>query len=187
VRNDLPEIAVPVLPSSRARLLTLVVLFVLAAVHAPAQRFKSYAYSVTPPAGWVTSTQNTPKGGVAFLGPRETQFTVNINVLTDPAPHETLAQYIKALQGQIAAGKKMIILKEGSRMLGGSPAHTMLTDLNLKDHPELPTLRVHQIFTIHKDRVYIVTLTYPENIPDAAAFKYIAAFDKVAASFQWER
>lgn len=177
----------PVFRSSVVRLLTLVPCFVAAAVHAPAQRFKSLTYSLTPPAGWTATTQNVAKGGVAFLGPRERAFTVNINVLSEPAPRETLAQYVNAIHRQIAAGKQMIILKDGSKILAGTPAHTMLTSLRLKDHPDVPTLRVHQVYAMHRDRAYILTLTYPENVADAPANRYIAAFDKAVASFQWER
>lgn len=174
-----------ILRSSGACLFALVVLYIAMAIPASAQRFKSLAYSLTPPVGWTMSSQ-VPKGGVAFLGPREDYFTVNINVLSEPAPHQTLAQYMKSIHSQIASGKKMIILKEGSRVLAGTPAHTMLTDLNLRDRHELPTLRVHQIYALHKDRAYIITLTHPENISDVSANRYMNAFDKVVASFQWE-
>jgi hypothetical protein len=169
------------------RMLTFVLCFVAAAVPAPAQRFKSSTYSVTPPAGWLTSTQNVIKGGVVFLGPREEDFTVNINVLSEPAPHETLAQYVQAIHRQVTAAKQMVILKDGSKVLAGTPAHTMMTDLMLKDRRGLPTLRVHQVYAMHKDRAYILTLTCPENVSDAAAYRYNAAFDKVVASFQWEK
>ena len=130
----------PVLRSSGVRLIALMGCFVGAAVHAPAQRYKGPTYSLTPPAGWSTTTQNVAKGGVAFLGPRETNFAVNINLLSEPAPYETLAQYVQANHRQVAAHKElgMTILKDGKTVMAGTPAHTMSSEIHLQNRPDLP-------------------------------------------------
>ena len=177
----------PVPRVSHARLFALVVCFGVAAVHSPAQRFKADLYSFVPPIGWTRTTQNVSKGVAAFLGPREQDFAVNINILSEPAPHETLAQYVDATHRQFAAHKEMTRLKDGTTVMAGGPAHTMLSELQLADHPNLPTLISHQVYAMHKNRAFILTLTYPKGLAEASARKYDAAFTKSVASFQWER
>jgi len=178
---------VPVFRSSRARLFVLVGGYIIAALPAPAQRLKMVTYSLTPPVGWTTTTQNVAKGGVAFLGPQIQDYAVNINVAIDPAPHETLAQYVGAMHRQLAKPKEMKLLQDGTGSLAGQPAHTMLAELHVTGHAEIPILWVQEVFAIHKDRAYIVTLTYPKGIAAASAKKYKTAFDKVVASFRWEQ
>lgn len=157
------------------------------AMTASAQRYQSMAYSVEPPTGWTTTGQEMIKGNVAFLGPHEKDFTVNINILSEPAPREALTQYVQAIHRQVAAGKEMTILKESSTKLSGTPAHSMMTELRLKKRTDVPLLRVHQVYAMHKDRAYIVTLTYPKSVPTPASNKLIAAFNKLVASFRWEQ
>jgi hypothetical protein len=156
---------------------------------ATAQRFKGPTYSLAAPAGWVTTTQNIAKGGVAFVGPLEGDFAVNINLLSEPAPHETLAQYVEANRRQIAAHKElgMTILKDSKTVLGGTPAHTTFAEMHVPKRPEMPHLRTYQVYAMHQDRAYILTLTYPKKVTEAAIKKYRAAFDQVAASFRWEK
>lgn len=179
----------PVLRSSMVRILTLVVCFVVAAVHAPAQRYKLPAYSVVPPGGWTTTTQKVAKGGVAFLGPREQNFAVNINILSEPAPYETLQQYVEGTHRQIASHKEagMTILKDGSTVVAATPAHTVVAAMHIPNRPEIPLLSTHQVYVMHNNRAYILTLTYPKGTPAASAKQYVAAFNKLVASFHWEK
>lgn len=189
-REEPTEMFVPVLRLSGARWIALMgCCFIAATVPAPAQRFKGPTYSLMPPAGWTTTTQNVAKGGVAFIGPREQEFTVNINLLSEPAPHETLAQYVQANHRQVAAHKEMgmTILKDGKTVMAGGAAHTMLSELHLANRPNVPTLRTVQVYAMHKDRAYILTLTYPKSVAEPSRTKYVAAFDKMVASFHWER
>lgn len=159
----------------------------LQTVGASAQRFHGPAYSAVAPDGWTTTTQNVVKGGVAFLGPTQQGFAVNINILSEPAPHETLAQYVETTHKQLALHKEMKLVKEGKTTMSASPAHTMLSDLLLTDHPNLPPLRTYQAFAIHKDRAYVVTLTYPKSTSEAAVKQYTNLFNKFLASFRWEQ
>jgi hypothetical protein len=189
-REEITEIPVPVFRSSRLRLLMLVVCFGVAAILAHAERFKSRTYSLMPPVGWTATTENMAKDGVAFrgpheLGPQAQDFTVNITVSIDPALHETLEQYVDAQHRQLASSKEMKILKGGACLLAGTPAHTILYEVHVANHAEIPVLLAHEVFTMHKDRAYILVLTYPKDIAAASANKYIAAFHKVVASFQW--
>jgi hypothetical protein len=163
--------------------------FVLAAVQASAQRFKGPTYSLVAPAGWNTTTTDLSKGGVAFLGPYEQNFEVNINILSEPAPHETLAQYVEATHKQVAAHPEigMKILKDGTKTMAGTPVHTVLAELRMPKRPDIPLLRNYQVYAMHKDRAYILTLTYPKNVAAGSAKKYTAVFDKLLASFQWVR
>lgn len=164
-------------------------LFVLAVVQASAQRFKGPTYSLVAPAGWAMTTEDVSKGGVAFLGPHEQNFAVNINVLSEPSPHETLAQYVEATHKQVAAHPEigMTILKDGTKTMAGAPAHTVLVELHMPKRPDIPLLRNYQVYAMHNDRAYILTLTYPKNVAAGSAKKYTAVFDKLVASFQWER
>ena len=183
----------PVLRPSRALLLMLVACFVVAAVHAPAARYKSATYSVVPPDGWTTSTENLPKGAVAFLGPHELgpqvqDFIVNITVTVEHAPHETLTQYVEAMRRQLASPKEMKIRKDGASVLGGNtPAHTIFGELHVANHAELPVLLTHEVIAMHNDRAFILVLTYPKGIATANEKRYVAIFDKLVASFQWEK
>ena len=178
----------PVPGSSGVRLLTLVVCFVVGVFPAFAQRIESANYSVLMPMDWTKQTKNIVAGGMAFLGPQEKDFQVNINVLSEPAPHETLTQYVQAIHKQVTSGSEMTILKDTFNvLLAGTPAHRMLTELHLKKRTDVPILRVHQIYAMHKDRVFILTLTYPQSVTQASEKKYIDAFDKLIASFQWKR
>ena len=178
---------VPVLRLSRACLIALAVCFVAAAVRAPAERVKAGFFSLVPPVGWNRTTQNVSSGVTAFLGPREQDFAVNINILSEPAPRETLAQYVGATHRQFAAHKEMTRLKDGTTVIAGEPAHTMLSELRVADHPNLPTLVSQQVYIMHKSRAFILTLTYPKDIAETSARKYDAAFRKSIASFKWER
>lgn len=177
-----------VVHASGVRLLGLIALFFAMAGPVTAQRFKSSGYSALPPAGWVATTENIAKGSVAFVGPREKGFAVNMSISIDPAPRETLAQYVGAIHKQLATPKEMKLLKDGTRVVaGGTPAHTILAELHVPGHSDLPVLTVHEVFAMHKDRAYILTLTYPKGVAETSAQKYRAAFDKLVASFQWER
>jgi len=179
---------VPVRGVLGARLLTLVVCFVVGVLPAFAQRIETATYSVMPPTGWTKQTKDIVAGGVAFLGPQEKDFTVNINVMSEPAPRETLAQYVQAIHRQVTPGGEMTILKDTPKvLLAGTQAHRMLTELHLKKRTDVPILRVHQIYAMHKDRAFILTLTYPKSVTQDSEKKYIAAFNKLIASFQWKK
>lgn len=174
--------------SSGVRLLTLVVCFVVGILPAFAQRIETATYSVLSPTDWTKQTKDIVSGGVAFLGPQEKDFQVNINVLSEPAPRETLAQYVQAIHRQVTSGSEMTILKDTPKvLLAGTPAHRMLTELHLKKRTDVPILRVHQIYAMHKDRAFILTLTYPKSVTQASEKKYLAAFNKLVASFQWKK
>ena len=180
---------VSVFRSLGVRLFALIACLVVVTVVGSAQRYKGPTYSLTPPAGWVTSTKNVAKGGVAFLGPTEQNFAININILSEPAPKETLAQYVDANHRQIAARKEfgVTVLKDGKTVMASTPAHTMLSEMHIPNRPELPFLRTYQVYAMHKDRAYILTLTYPKSVAESSIKKYTAALDKLVASFHWER
>jgi hypothetical protein len=180
---------VPILRSSGARVVALIACLVVAAVQVDAQRFKAGFYSFVPPVGWQRATENVSKGMVAFMGPRELNFGVNINILSEPAPHETMAQYVTASHKLVEAHKEigMKILKDGAKVMAGGPVHTVIAELQMPNRPDIPMLRNYQVYALHKDRAFILTLTYPKDVPQSSAKKYIDAFDKLVASFKWEK
>ncbi len=159
----------------------------LLTANARGDRFKSLYYSFAPPAGWNKTTKGVPTGGVAFVGPTEKNFAVNVNIYSEPAPNETLQQYVDASRKQILAKKVMDIKKESGKTMGGQPAYGWRAVMTVPNKPHLPVLFVRQVIAMHLNQAFILTLTYPNTLPQASKDKYDKAFDKVVDSFKWER
>lgn len=140
---------------------------------------KEFRYAVTPPPGW-TRKMDMAKPYVAFVGPEEAGFQPNLNIYTEPAAHKTLAQYVRVSRETITASKAMRLQSDRKATLGGSPAQ-MLQSLVAAGGQTPAT--VVQILAVHGGRGYIVTFT----APPAAIKKYTPVFDRVLASFRWQK
>ncbi len=132
-------------------------------------------FSFAPPAGWKRKP-DVPAPAVDFAGPKSGKFTTNIAVnvyatAVRPADEAKLVQGIAVKHGTVYA--------IGPAKLGGLPAHSWRTHLQV---PEFPILENHQVLCLHGGRAVEITLTAPPG----AMKKYEPIFDRLLASFRWE-
>lgn len=138
-------------------------------------RNDEFHYRFIPPTGWDRKT-DMPKLTTAFLGPDESNFTVNltVTVYTAPVKDEDLEKFaigLKIDHGQITERVKT--------KLGGKPAWMWRTKLNIPGHPAAEN---RQVVCIYKNRGYELTMTVPAGFMRS---KYDAVFDQWIASFVW--
>lgn len=88
-----------------------------------------------------------------FVGPQSGKFATNIavNVYAGPAEKEDEAKRVQGIQIQYGT-----IYAMGAAKLGGLPAHSWRTRLNV---PEFPAVENHQVLCWHGGHAVEVTLT----------------------------
>lgn len=137
-------------------------------------------FSFAIPAGFQRIV-NAKTGTVGFVGKRENNFAPNINIVSEATGSFTLAQYV-------AGNKQFVttripsarILSEKATTLGGLPAHSVHARFQM---PGMPLIANHQILCVHNRRGYVLTFT----ATPATIAKYEPIFEKVRASFKWEK
>ena len=133
-------------------------------------------FSFQPPEGW-QRRPDLPRPVVAFIGPEEEGFAVNfvVNIHNKPVEEAELdkfVQQIKIENGEIYAQTKTT--------LNGKPARAWRTHMHVPGHPLLEN---RQIVCIFNKRAYELTFT----MPPVAVKKYDPVFEKIVASFRWEK
>jgi hypothetical protein len=167
-----------------------------------AARYKDpeYHYSFDIPAGWQQNTDNA-RPLVVFTAPRAIDFTINVNITTETVGNATLSQYIKGAKARFVKVNKeqnvssptqnnskasngkvdiVQIYEEKAGKLGGLPAYTWRLHLNL---PGKPAVEERQVCCLRDKRAFVVTFTTLK--PDMK--KNEAVFDRLLASFKWEK
>lgn len=133
-------------------------------------------YSFAPPPGWKLKT-GLPSPIVAFIGPEENGFAVNfmVNIYSRPVKSDEEVAFVRSIKVQHGA---LYALKRTT--LGGYPAHCWRTHLRV---PKFPELENRQIVCFHENRAYELTFT----MTPSAKRRYDPVFDRVVASFRWEK
>jgi hypothetical protein len=140
---------------------------------------REYHYSLAPPPGWTRKT-DMPRPYVAFLGPIEQEFQANFHVYSEPAANKTLAEYVKISKETITKNKKMRLVRSGKTRLAGVPAETFQLNVTVPGNGHTVT---RQVVALRDGRGYILTFSaLPKSIK-----KLTRIFDRVIASFRWER
>ncbi|HZO91296.1 MAG TPA: DcrB-related protein [Chthonomonadaceae bacterium] len=136
-------------------------------------------YSFAPPAGWKQNTRALPKPFVLFVGPIEQQFAVNLNIYSEPIGNMSLDQYV-ALSKQKAAQSKIVTISAvRPAKLDGVPAYRLSGTLQMGARK----VANRQVVCVRNKRGYVLTL----SASPATIKKYDPVFDKIIASFTWEK
>jgi hypothetical protein len=140
----------------------------------------AYHFSFQPPAGWKRVTTGVTQMTVAFAGPASNGFATNVNIVVEPVGKLTLDDYVKATKKAIAKQKGMTIDGEKPAKLGGEPGHSWRMHLRM---PNMSAVDNRQVLCVHNKRGFVVTFsTLPSELK-----KQEATFDKLLASFKWEK
>jgi len=161
--------------------LALLACAVLATADSAPARYKDakFKFSFLPPAGWTQDPdQHSPM--VAFLGPKEQDFTVNVSVYSESTSLSNLDSLIKVTKKEDAKVKGFVLYEEKRTKLGGQPAHAWRAHLKLAGKPPL---ELRQVFCLHDKRSFSLTLT----MPPGSVKKYDTVFEKLMTSFRWEK
>jgi hypothetical protein len=133
-------------------------------------------YSFQPPEGWTRKT-DLPKPVVGYIGPVEDEFAVNFNVNIHGRPVE------EADLDQFIAGIKIAnaeMYDRAKTTLNGMPARSWRTHLKIPGHAPMEN---RQVVCIYNKRAYELTFTMPPSVVK----KYDPVFEKIVASFRWEK
>ncbi len=134
-------------------------------------------FSFQPPADWTHNTTINPPF-IVFIAPGETD--VNIGTYGEAVGKMTLDTLVKSNKQNAKAEQGMTIYDEKSTKLAGEKAYSWRIRIKRRNFAPHES---RQIFCIHNSRSFVLTLTgLPTNIK-----KYEPAFDKIVASFRWEK
>jgi hypothetical protein len=137
---------------------------------------KTLDYAVQLPAGWTRATE-VPAPAVAFRGPLEKNFAVNvvIDVHGVPVERNQEARFVEQVKKDFKTMATMTPLRK--TRLAGLPAYTWLAHLRV---PQARGIENRQFLFFHKRRAYKITFSYPVSVRK----KYAPTFDKILASFR---
>ncbi len=132
-------------------------------------------FGFTPPAGW--KQVKIRDAVVAFTGPTELGFTVNINVYAKKVNRYSLKQYVKQSSEMASHMKYYHIIRQRATHLGGADAWERFNRLTTQHRP----IETREVICYRDGNIIVITLTALES-----NFKrYDNYFSKVLASFSW--
>ena len=152
-------------------------------VHAAETRYKDAqgGFSFAVPAGYKRVTAGVPSIAVAFAGRPSGGFAPNVNIVIEQVGALTLNQYIAANKQTIAQRMpSMKLFGEKATTLGGIPARSSHARFSMQGRPPIEN---HQIYCVRNGRGYVLTFT----ATPATIARYEPVFEKVRASFKWEK
>ena len=134
-------------------------------------------FSFQPPADWTHNTTIDPPY-IVFVAPGETD--VNIGTYGEAVGKMTLDTLVKSNKQNAKTEQGMTIYDEKATKIAGEKAYSWRIRIKRRNFASHES---RQIFCIHNNRSFVLTLTgLPTNIK-----KYEPAFDKIVASFRWEK
>lgn len=136
---------------------------------------QSLHFGFTPPAGW--KQVKIRDAVVAFTGPTEHGFTVNINVFAKRVDHYSLKQYVKQSSEMAGHMKYYHIIRQRATHLGLADAWERYNRLTTQNRP----IETHEVICYRDGNIIVITLAALES-----SFKrYDVYFNRVLASFSW--
>ena len=118
--------------------------------------YSAPGFSIRPPEGWTQDDSGKLGSKVFFLGPRQSNFTVNINVISEPAQGTNVEQYVQAGKPQLAqALTGYAQVEDRALTVNGQPAHILGGTFKQGTFE----LRNRQLFVVRHDVAYVVTAT----------------------------
>lgn len=113
-----------------------------------------YGISIVPPEGWVTDESQPLKRVVAFLGPTEDDFAVNMVILIRKLPYEiSLEEFIKEGKKDLVNFQDFNMVSERDRIIDGIEAHEWVFTFKMDTF----NLKEKQVFLIKNGKVYLIT------------------------------
>ena len=118
--------------------------------------YSANGFSIRPPQGWKTDESGKLGSKVFFFGPTQSSFTVNINVVSEPAQGTTVGQYAEAGKAQLSQALTGYAQVEDQALtVNGQPAHILGGTFTQGAFE----LRNRQLFVVRNDVAYVVTAT----------------------------
>jgi hypothetical protein len=136
-------------------------------------------FSIDQPSGWtVDETIDYGLVVVAFLGPREESFTVNVQIQVEDLPEETtLNQYVEAtLNKTPGTVSNFTLVSEAPRIIDNIEAHELVYTF---DYSGSYHIKVKQVVIVKNDKAFNIVYTALQTTYD----KYLAAFDSSVETF----
>ncbi len=122
--------------------------------------YAASGFSIRPPQGWTKNDSGKLGAKVFFFGPRQLDFTVNINVVSESARGTNVDQYVQAGKPQLAqALTGYTQVEDRSLTVNGQPAHILGGTFKQGAFK----LRNRQLFVVRNDVAYVVTATALES------------------------
>jgi hypothetical protein len=161
--------------------IVIVFLIIVVIVFSPPKTYKNneYGFSINPPKGWKIQ-ENIKMDNftipVAFIGPVEKNFAVNINIYIEKINETTLQEYVnlnKKILTLVVSSYNLI--SERNTTINNHEAYELLYTAKIKN----TDLAYKQIFLIKNNSGYVITFTALKDNFD----KYIVVFDKSIETF----
>lgn len=118
--------------------------------------YSTTGFSIRPPEAWTKDESGKLGAKVFFFGPRQSNFTININVVSEPAQGTNVEQYVQAGKPQLAqALTGYAQVEDRALTVNGQPAHILGGTFKQGTFE----LRNRQLFVVRHDVAYVVTAT----------------------------
>jgi len=139
-----------------------------------------YGFSIRPPAGWKIKENVRVENFtiiVAFIGPTENNFAVNINIYSERT-NQNLQEYTSSNKESLNLYvPEFNLISEKNRIIGNIKAYEIVYTAKVKN----VDLKFEQVVLIKNNRSYIITFTNLNENFD----KYIAVFEKSVDTFKF--
>lgn len=161
----------------------IIILAVAVIVVSPPETYLNgeYGFSINPPKGWKIK-ENVHIDNitliVAFIGPVENNFAVNINIYSENVKGMDLQEYVASNKKGLASsfpGYNLIL--EKNTTINSLEAYELIYTAKLRNKD----LKYKQVFLIKDDEGYIITFAALKDNFD----KYIAVFEKSIGTFRF--
>jgi hypothetical protein len=139
-----------------------------------------YGFSIVPPTGWKTK-ENVKIGNftsvVAFIGPKENDFTVNFNIYSESTKGLNLQEYVNLGKEASASIPSFNLISEKNRTIKNLEGYELVYTINLMNK----SLEFEQMILIKNGESYVITFASLKDNFD----KYISDFEKSTETFKF--
>ena len=141
-------------------------------------------FSINPPAGWLIDASGTLGTAVILYGPTDSNFRINMNVITE-ATSLSLSDYVISAKAQLSSGlNNYQLVSETPTSIGGVAADELVNTFtqgstNIKDKQDI---------LVQNGKAYVVTSTALQTnygTYQALFDESIQTFKIVGAAFPW--
>lgn len=139
-----------------------------------------YSFSMQPPSGWAVDESGLMGTAVIFYGPREQDFTVNVNIMVEDVPAgTTLGDYISVSKRNLPLLlTNHRVVSERSRVIGGIYAYELVITHTMG----IFDLKAKCVALLKDSKAYTITFTALPGNYDV----YLPAFEASVETFKFE-
>jgi hypothetical protein len=132
-----------------------------------------YGFSIEPPAGW--SVVEPSWAAVAFIGPTEYGFTVNVNIQVETTS-ASLSEYVSLAKSQLRNLEDFYEISEGPRTINNVNAYEIVYTWTYSGR----TIQQKQVYLVKGGKAFVITYTASLDTYS----KYLPTFESSLQTFK---